>query len=129
MCAEYKRQPERWKRFAGRFISREVMRQKNRIELRSGIGGKREAQSAAFQEIEASAAKASLEHPARANELIKSRSLFAAPHESGYGQILLQKSKVASVRIFGETLKREAIDDFNNFSRATEVADEFSVKQ
>jgi predicted nucleotidyltransferase len=25
--------------------------------------------------------------------------------------ILLQKSKVASVRIFGETLKREAIDD------------------
>jgi hypothetical protein len=26
-------------------------------------------------------------------------------------QILLQKSEVASVRIFGETLKREAIDD------------------
>jgi hypothetical protein len=31
--------------------------------------------------------------------------------------ILLQKSKVASVRIFGETLKREAIDDSDNLSR------------
>jgi hypothetical protein len=39
--------------------------------------------------------------------------------------ILLQKSKVASVRIFGETLKREAIDDSDNLSRATEVACEF----
>jgi len=36
--------------------------------------------------------------------------------------ILLQKSEVASVRIFGETLKREAIDDSGNLSRATEVA-------
>jgi len=31
--------------------------------------------------------------------------------------ILLQKSEVASVRIFGETLKREAIDDSGNLSR------------
>jgi hypothetical protein len=37
-------------------------------------------------------------------------------------QILLQKSKVASVRIFGETLKREAIDDSDNLNRVTEVA-------
>jgi hypothetical protein len=38
-----------------------------------------------------------------------------------YWRILLQKSKVASVRIFGETLKREAIDDSYNLSRFTEV--------
>jgi hypothetical protein len=31
--------------------------------------------------------------------------------------ILLQKSKIALVRIFGETLKREAIDDSDNLSR------------
>jgi hypothetical protein len=42
--------------------------------------------------------------------------------------ILLQKSKVASVRIFGETSKHEAIDDSDNLSRATEVAYEFSVR-
>jgi hypothetical protein len=43
--------------------------------------------------------------------------------------ILLQKSKVASVRIFGETLKREAIDDSDNLNRVTEVAYEFSVRR
>jgi hypothetical protein len=48
---------------------------------------------------------------------------------SAFWEILLQKSKVASVRIFGETLKREAIDDSNNLSRITEVAYEFSVKR
>jgi hypothetical protein len=68
---------------------------------------------------------------------------FAAVHESLHGTkrtcprgprvsavegILLQKSKVASVRIFGETLKHEAIDDSDNLSRATEVAYEFSVR-
>jgi hypothetical protein len=42
------------------------------------------------------------------------------------GKILLQKSKAASGRIFGETLKREAIDDSDNVSHATEVAYEFS---
>jgi hypothetical protein len=47
---------------------------------------------------------------------------------SAVGLILLQKSKVASVRIFGETLKHEAIDDSDNLSRATEVAYEFSVR-
>jgi hypothetical protein len=36
---------------------------------------------------------------------------------SAFEGILLQKSKVASVRIFGETLKREAIDDSDNLSR------------
>ena len=39
--------------------------------------------------------------------------------------ILLQKSKLATVRIFGETLKREAIDD----SHVTEVAYEFSARR
>jgi hypothetical protein len=46
-----------------------------------------------------------------------------------FAPILLQKSKVASVRIFGETLKREAIDDSSNLSRITEVAYEFSVRR
>jgi hypothetical protein len=50
-------------------------------------------------------------------------------HESAMRSILLQKSKVASARIFGETLKREAIDDSDNLSRATEVAYEFSVRR
>jgi hypothetical protein len=48
---------------------------------------------------------------------------------SAFGRILLQKSKVASVRIFGETLKHEAIDDSDNLSRAAEVAYEFSVRR
>jgi hypothetical protein len=43
--------------------------------------------------------------------------------------ILLQKSKVASVRIYGEILKREAIDDSDNLNRVTEVAYEFSVRR
>jgi hypothetical protein len=43
--------------------------------------------------------------------------------------ILLQKPKVAAVRIFGETLKREAVDDSYGLSRATEVAYEFSVRR
>ena len=43
--------------------------------------------------------------------------------------ILMQKSKVASVRIFGEILKREAIDDSDNLSRVTEVAYEFSLRR
>jgi hypothetical protein len=46
-----------------------------------------------------------------------------------FAPILLQKSKVASVRIFGETLKREAIYDSDNLSRVTEVAYEFSVRR
>src|ERR1700730_2529383 len=49
--------------------------------------------------------------------------------ESALPRILLQKSKVASVRIFGEPLKREAIDDSYNLSRVTEVAYEFNVRR
>jgi hypothetical protein len=42
---------------------------------------------------------------------------------------MLQKSKVASVRIFVETLKREPVDDSDNLSRASEVAYEFCVRR
>ena len=51
----------------------------------------------------------------------------SSPAMSAMPPILLQKSKVASVRIFGEILNREAIDDSDNLSRATEVAYEFCV--
>jgi hypothetical protein len=44
-------------------------------------------------------------------------------------EVLADKSKVASVRIFGETLKREAIDDSYNLSHVTEVAYEFSARR
>jgi hypothetical protein len=39
------------------------------------------------------------------------------------------KSKVPSVRIFGETLKGEVINDSHNLSRATKVAYEFSARR
>ena len=42
---------------------------------------------------------------------------------------MLQKSKVASAGFFGETLKREAIDDSDNPSRVSEAAYEFSVRR
>jgi hypothetical protein len=42
--------------------------------------------------------------------------------------ILLQKSKVATVRLFGKNLKRAEIDDSYSRSRATEVAYEFSAR-
>jgi hypothetical protein len=48
---------------------------------------------------------------------------------SALEEIVLQKSKVASVRIFGEALNGEAINDSHNLSRATEVAYEFSVRR
>jgi hypothetical protein len=57
------------------------------------------------------------------------RRFDCQPVTSGLPRILLQKSKVASARIFGETLKRKAIDDSDNLSRVTEVAYEFSVRR
>jgi hypothetical protein len=53
--------------------------------------------------------------------------MLGDPQHVGFVPIVLQKSKVASVRIFGETLKREAIDDSDSLSLATEVAYEFSM--
>jgi predicted nucleotidyltransferase len=57
------------------------------------------------------------------------RTNRAAQTMSVVRAIVLQKSKVASARIFGETLKRETIDDSDSLSRAIEVADEFSVRR
>jgi hypothetical protein len=48
---------------------------------------------------------------------------------SAFGGIVLKNSKVASVRIFGETLKREAINDSGNLSRVTKVTHEFSARR
>jgi len=63
------------------------------------------------------------------SQLGHSRWFDRAPITSVLPRIVLQKSKVASVRIFGETLKRAAIDDSYNLSRATEVVYEFSVRR
>ena len=43
--------------------------------------------------------------------------------------ILLQKSKVASARFFGEFFECDATDDSYNLSRAAEIAREFSVRR
>jgi hypothetical protein len=48
---------------------------------------------------------------------------------SAKGQIVLQKSKVAGLRIFRENTKREAIADSYNLNRVTEVACEFNVRR
>jgi len=60
---------------------------------------------------------------------VKMRNTHPEQMFSALPPILLQKSKVASVRFFGETLKREAVADSDNLSRATEVAYEFSVRR
>jgi hypothetical protein len=46
-----------------------------------------------------------------------------------FWQILLQKSKVASVRFFGELFERNVTDDSYNLSRAAEIACEFGVRR
>jgi hypothetical protein len=46
-----------------------------------------------------------------------------------YWQIVLQKSKVATVQNFGENLKRKEVDDSHSLSRATEVAREFGARR
>ena len=43
--------------------------------------------------------------------------------------IVLQKSKVAGLRIFRENTKREAIADSYNLIRVTEVAYEFNTRR
>ena len=64
-----------------------------------------------------------------ASGLAQQPDILSVPRHASKVPIVLQKSKVASVRIFGETLKRTAIDDSYNLSRATEVAYEFSVRR
>jgi hypothetical protein len=46
-----------------------------------------------------------------------------------FWQIVLQNSKVAAVKIFGENLKRKEVDDSHSVSRATEVAHEFGARR
>jgi hypothetical protein len=46
-----------------------------------------------------------------------------------FGSIVLQKSKVAGLRIFRENTKREAIADSYNLNRVTEVACEFKLRR
>jgi hypothetical protein len=48
---------------------------------------------------------------------------------SALPSIVLQNSKVAAVKIFGENLKRKEVDDSHSFSRATEVAHEFGARR
>ena len=48
---------------------------------------------------------------------------------SAPGSIVLQKSKVAGLRIFRINTKRKAIADSYNLYRVTEVAYEFNVKR
>jgi hypothetical protein len=43
--------------------------------------------------------------------------------------IVLQKAKVADLRISRENMKRETIADSDNLNRVTEVACEFNVKR
>ena len=71
MCAEYKQLPQTVDAVSRAVHLARVMRQKNQIELNSGTGAEGEAQSAAARAIEASAAKACLECPARADEVIE----------------------------------------------------------
>jgi len=49
--------------------------------------------------------------------------------KSASPQIVLQNSKVAAVKIFGENLKRKEVDDSHSVSRATEVAHEFGARR
>jgi hypothetical protein len=52
---------------------------------------------------------------------------FTTKPDVRFGAIVLQKSKVAGLRIFRENAKEEAIADSYNLSRVTEVASKFSV--
>jgi hypothetical protein len=55
---------------------------------------------------------------------------FAAMQQSvAFGWILLQKSKVAGLRIFRENTKREATADSYNLNRVAEVAGGFDVRR
>jgi hypothetical protein len=55
---------------------------------------------------------------------------FAAARQFGrFRTIVLQKSKVAGLRIFRENTRREAIADSDNLNRVTEVAREFNVRR
>jgi len=50
-------------------------------------------------------------------------------HNVRFVPIVLQKSKVAAVQIFGENLKRKEVNDSHSLSRATEVAHQFGARR
>jgi hypothetical protein len=58
-----------------------------------------------------------------------STSFKRKPRTSAYPPIVLQKSKVAGLRIFRKNTKRKAIADSYNLYRVTEVAYEFNVRR
>jgi hypothetical protein len=55
--------------------------------------------------------------------------MLCPPTLRRFVQIVLQKSKVAELRIFRENTKREAITDSYNLLRVTEVAYEFGTRR
>jgi hypothetical protein len=59
----------------------------------------------------------------------QTRSFDDVRDTSAFPPIVLQKSKVAELRIFTKNPKREAIADSYNLNRATEVAYEFNVRR
>ena len=63
------------------------------------------------------------------NKIGTFRTWLARLAMSGFGGILLQKSKVATIRIVGENLKRGGIADSYSRSRAAVFAYEFSVRR
>jgi hypothetical protein len=63
------------------------------------------------------------------SDLPRPTDIDASARQVHFVPILLQKSKVASLRIFGETLKREPVDDSDNLNRASEVDYEFCVRR
>src|SRR5271168_2268990 len=60
---------------------------------------------------------------------IREADIDRQPLHVRFGPIVLQKSKVAGLRIFRENTKREAIADSVNLNRVTEVACEFNVRR
>ena len=50
------------------------------------------------------------------------------PRHFGFGPIVLQKSKVATPRIFRENKKRETIADSHTLNRVAEIAGEFDAR-
>jgi hypothetical protein len=61
--------------------------------------------------------------------VIFKRTVYQISRQVSGGPIVLQKSKVAGSRIFGENTKREAIADSHRRNRIVEVACEFNVRR
>jgi hypothetical protein len=63
------------------------------------------------------------------DDVLRKAMPFAHWRMSASLRIVLQKSKVAAVQIFGENPKRQEVDDSYSLSRATEVAREFGARR